>query len=307
MKAMDEEQLGLRAPLGAIVLGLLACTLVFNPFATPYDDSFFFKRVALHALHGAGFSWNVGEGPVYGLTSQLFALCATILTWLFPHYFVLASKVFSAACLVWFADLLGRWAARAGLSAYDAALLLGFTCMTPLTLLAVQTGMETTLCLALVALTLSITLNGATSASHGPICAVLTALVYTCRPDAALIPALAFLFTERKTLVALRYVVVLGALLGLLLLAFRLYYGSALPLPFYAKSPGFSAFDGELRAAGLHDKFEHLCTFALFGAPLAYIGGHGRERRGWALLGTSAIFVLYQALVTNEIMGYLAR
>jgi hypothetical protein len=88
---------------------------------------------------------------------------------------------------------------------------------------------------------------------------------------------------------------------------FRLYYGSALPLPFYAKTAGLSSYDSELRAAGLHGKMQHLLTFCAFSAPLAWVALRARDTRVSALLVASAAFALYQALVTDEIMGYRAR
>src|SRR5690242_19438957 len=53
--------LGYTAVLGLLLVGTLA--------HEPYDDAYFFKRMAVHALEHHGFSWNVDEGPVYGATS----------------------------------------------------------------------------------------------------------------------------------------------------------------------------------------------------------------------------------------------
>ncbi len=46
----------------------------------PYDDSYFFKRVALNFLRHGVLAWNPQEGPVYGLTSQSFGLLAVVIT-----------------------------------------------------------------------------------------------------------------------------------------------------------------------------------------------------------------------------------
>ncbi|HEY4104465.1 MAG TPA: hypothetical protein VGM44_11260 [Polyangiaceae bacterium] len=287
--------------LCGVALMLAALYVLFVDLdATPFDDSFFFKRIALNALHGAGFSWNPSDGPVYGLTSQLFGWLALPLTALFPQHFVVASKVLATLAFAAVVALTLRFAARAHVNRRDAGLLVLFALGTPLTLLTLHTGMETSVCLALIALALS--------ATEPVLCAVLTLLVYSCRPDAALIPALAFIALERKNAGrAARYALVLGVLLALSLAGFRAYYGSALPLPFYAKTAGFSAFDGALRAAGLRDKLGHLTLFCAFAAPLAFIAWRGRSARVSALLVTSLAFISYQALLTNEIMGYRAR
>ncbi|HEX3774595.1 MAG TPA: hypothetical protein VHV51_09035, partial [Polyangiaceae bacterium] len=260
----------------ALVLALLYVLFV-DLDATPFDDSFFFKRFALNALHGAGFSWNPSDGPVYGLTSQLFGWLALPLDALFPEHFVIASKVLSAFAFAALLALTLRFAARAGVNRRDAGLLALLAFGTPLTLLAVHTGMETTLCLALIALALS--------ATEPTLSAALTLLVYSCRPDAALIPALAFIVEGRSdTRRVARYALVLGALLALWLTCCRVYYGTALPLPFYAKTAGLSGFGGELRAAGLRDKLGHLSLFCAFSAPLAWIAWRGRSPRISALL-----------------------
>ena len=292
-------------PSAALLLAS-AYVLCADLDATPYDDSFFFKRFALNLVRHGSFSWNPSDGPVYGLTSQLFAALAVPLTWLFPGHFVVASKIFLALSLMLLAVVVLRFAARAGVRGVDAALLTLLALGTPLSLLTPHTGMETSLCLALLALTLSDMLSRETARSLPA--AGMTALVYLCRPDAALIPALVFIVAERRRLGSvLSYVALLGLLLGLLWCVFRLYYGSALPLPFYAKTAGLSSYDSELRAAGLHGKIQHLLTFCAFGAPLAWVALRARDMRVSALLVVSAAFVAYQALLTDEIMGYRAR
>ena len=219
---------------------------------------------------------------------------------------MIASKIFLALSFVLLIASVLRFAARAGVRGVNAALLVMLAFGTPLSLLTPHTGMETSLCLAVLVLALSHMLSGETARSVPA--AFMTALVYLCRPDAALIPALVFVVAERRDLRSvLTYVVTLGLLLGLMLCAFRLYYGSALPLPFYAKTAGLSSYDSELRAAGLHGKMQHLLTFCAFSAPLTWLALRGRATRVSALLVASAAFVAYQALVTDEIMGYRAR
>jgi hypothetical protein len=307
-EAAREERAKLAWWHGAALLLATAYVLVVELDATPYDDSFFFKRFALHALGGHGFSWNVADGPVYGLTSQLFAGIVVLLTRLFPDHVVVASKVSLAAYSAGLAAFLLRFAARRGVPSSSAGLLVLLALGTPLTLLEPHTGMETSLCLTMLALALTAIVRGDGSTAHAVLSAALTALVYSCRPDAALIPALTFLIAERRNARALAcYGAVTSALLAGFLCACKVYYGTALPLPFYAKTAGFSRYDQEMRAAGLPDKVRHALTFCAFSAPLVWVALRGRDARVWALLVAAAAFALYQAFITDEIMGYRAR
>jgi len=300
------------------LVAALVYLLLTGLAASPYDDSFFFKRIALHFLAGHGFSWNVADGPVHGLTSQLFGLLAVPLTWLWPNHFVLASKLCLAASFAVLVAVSVRFAARAAVPAPAAGVLLLLAFGTPLALLEPHTGMETSLCLAVLAVALAQIAafrerasSPRESAGYDVRCALLTALVYTCRPDAALLPALSFVVLQRRNRVSLlRYGGLLAVLMAGLWALFHAYYGSALPLSFYAKTAGLSAFDSELRQAGVPGKIQHLLTFSAFSAPLAWLalrGARGGDARVRALLGASAAFVAYQALLTDEIMGYRAR
>jgi hypothetical protein len=299
----------------AALLVVLAYLLLTGLTASPYDDSFFFKRIALHFLAGHGFSWNVTDGPVHGLTSQLFGLLAVPLTWLWPNHFVLASKLCLAASFALLVGLSVRFAVRAAVPAAQAGVLLLLAFGTPLALLEPHTGMETSLCLAVLAVALGQIVLGAERASspgegaaYAACSALLTALVYTCRPDAALLPALTFMVLQRRNRVnLLGFGALLALSMGGLWAAFHAYYGSALPLSFYAKTAGLSAFDSELRHAGVPGKVQHLLTFAAFSAPLAWLALRGEDARVRALLAASATFIAYQALLTDEIMGYRAR
>ncbi len=48
----------------------------------PADDAFFFVRYANNFLDSGKFSWNAGEAPVYGNTSQIYQFAVTALYWL---------------------------------------------------------------------------------------------------------------------------------------------------------------------------------------------------------------------------------
>jgi hypothetical protein len=275
---------------------------------TPYDDAYFFLRFARNFLQHAGFAWNPGDGPVHGLTSQLFQLVAVALAALAPDHAIVAAKIVLAACLGSTAWFLVRLCERLS-GRYDIALvvtLLSVGC--PLALWTMHSGMETGIAFLVVTLALRAVVAPPPGSAHAPKAALVTVFAYVCRPDLALLPAVAFVVEtlgDRRR-VAL-YAVSLGALLGALLLAFHAYYGTALPLPFYAKTRGFAGDDAALRELGAHDKLVHLVTFAAFAGPLFALTRPLADRRALALVAASAVFVAYHAFVTNEIMGYRAR
>lgn len=285
-----------------------AYVLVRGLDAVPFDDSYFFKRFALNLLRHGTFAWNVADGPVNGLTSQFLGAIAVGVTLLAPSHYVVATKVLLALCLAataWsFASLAGRIARRADVTVGVALLALG----NPLVMQTVHTGMETALALLALTASLRVILENDARASYALEAALVTALVYLCRPDAALIPALTFLvmnLEERRRLAV--YLLGLAAVLGVVLGAFKLYYGTAFPLPFYAKTYGLGLYDAALRKLDLREKLLHVATFAAFVAPLAAFCRPRENARTRGLFMASAIFVVYHFFATTEIMGYRAR
>ncbi|HEX6766302.1 MAG TPA: hypothetical protein VF103_12510, partial [Polyangiaceae bacterium] len=292
-----------------LLLGALAVNDAYVLFrdadATPYDDAYFFKRFARHFLEHGTFSWNVSEGPVQGLTSELLQIVATGLTALAPNHTVVATKLLLALGL-----LAGAWAfARLALRATARAdlviplTLLVFGC--PLLLFTMHTGMETALVPLVLVLCFRAVLEPKARDRDAFVAAGLTALAYLCRPDVASMPLLAFVVAHsRHRRHVLLYVASLAALLGALLLSFRLYYGTALPLPFYVKTFGFAPQDEAFRALAASDKLVHFATFSAFAAPLLLFARPRGDARSLGLLLASAAFVGYHALATEEIMGY---
>jgi hypothetical protein len=273
----------------------------------PYDDGFFFKRFALNYLRHGQLAWNVVDGPVHGLTSQLFLAVAVLATRVAPAFYVLASKVFLAVCLSVTGMLLmrhaSRWTRRPEVGAGLVLLLL----TSPLAMATVHSGMETALTFLLV--TLALSLEAPVQPASHPLRAVgLTLAVYLCRPDAALIPALTFVAANRRRVRLLGlYGAGLAVALGIALLAFRLYYGTALPLPFYAKSNIFGTRGTAAMPFDWSAKVVHVATFLAFTLPLFWVACRGRDRRTLPLCVSAAGFVLYHLCATQDIMGYRAR
>ena len=254
------------------VFAVAGVALVRDLTVTPYDDGYFFKRFALNFMHHGVFAWNVADGPVHGITSQLFQLVAVPLTWIAPHHFVLASKLFLAACSCACGVLLARESVR--IARRDAAALLAVVVLcSPPVLATMHTGMETALALLLV--TWSLGWVGTERAQPGR-AAAQTLLVYLCRPDAALIPVLAFVIAQaRDRAGVLRYLALLLAGLAACLAALRAYYGTALPLPFYVKTFAFSPYGDAM--VGAHAPVQAHVSDHVRGA-----GGAAALRRGTA-------------------------
>ncbi len=301
--------MSLRARLVATLLFALdiAYLLLRDLDLIPYDDAYFFKRFGLNFSQHGSLSWNVDDGPVHGLTSQLYGAVTLILRSLAPDHFVIASKACAALCLVACVWRLGSDFSRGAgeLAGLGIALL---TFANPLVTTTLHTGMETALTLLVLTLALTSCVRHAEQprsyeALRG---AAWCTLVYLCRPDAALIAVIAFGLCRRRAEPA-AFVLCCACLLGACLLLFKLYYGTALPLPFYAKTLGQNPYDAALRRLAAADKRLHLLTFTAFAAPLIALSRPRQSRAALALTGAGAVFVAYHGSFTNEIMGYRAR
>lgn len=290
------------APIAAVVLYAAALHLG----EVSFDDSYFFKRFALNFLEHGVFAWNVADGPLHGSTSQLFQLVATVAAALTPDHFIAAVKVINALCLLGFGWALLRECLRSTTDRVGAALWALSTVSAPVMLSTLTTGMETALTLLLLCLGLSSMIRtleapAAPTAPAEIVAALTTALVYSCRPDAALILGAVFVtgsLLERR--VPWRYLVTLAGVMALLLLSFRAYYGTALPLPFHLKA-------GLPPRLGWGVKREHFSAFVAFAAPLAWLAWRRRDAVTVALGVAALAFVVYHLTLTDEVMGYRGR
>jgi hypothetical protein len=266
-----------------------------------YDDAYFFKRFALHALDAGKLAWNLDEGAVHGSTSQLWQAVVVAITAVAPQHVVLGGRCVALLSLLLAAYLLIRTSAE-----HDGGVCATLALTSPACAYALLSGMESALLLALLAgcALLGASERGARARWIEP-SAVL--LVYLTRPDAVVL-ALALLFAGVR---ARRELYVRGALcaaaLGAWLGIAKLYYGTALPLPFYAKTAGFSPYDAEFLAQCARSKLQHLALFALAALPLASVACLRLDRRNGFLLAGTAVFAGYHALLGVDVMGMHAR
>ena len=300
----------LRSERLARALGLLAfagCVLLFvlsQLDVVPYDDSYFFKRVAVHGLESGKLAWNVGHKPVYGMTSLLYQWLSLPVAALTPAHFCLAMRALAGVALVGTFALLRRitWSLDQGLC---TALLL----VAPAAMFTTLSGMETALSLLVIALTLWLLL--AEHARTLPWWSAPVALfcVYLVRPDALLLvlgPMLVTRFLPHKRL-PLRELGLLAVLFALLLIACRLYFGTALPLPFYAKQASLSPYDAAFIAGSRTLGLKRFAVYACFAAPGLILALLRRDALNLTLVGSVLAHALYHLLFTVDIMGMHGR
>jgi hypothetical protein len=92
-----------------------------------------------------------------------------------------------------------------------------------------------------------------------------------------------------------------------LLVLFRAYYGTALPLSFYVKNRLLSHYDVDYLRLDREGNRRQLCTWLVLAAPFSYVALFRlRSWVGWLLAGAFAL-VGYHALLTVGIMAYHAR
>src|SRR5262249_29366997 len=95
--------------------------------------------------------------------------------------------------------------------------------------------------------------------------------------------------------------------LALLLLLFRLAYGTALPLPFYAKQAAFSPYDTRFIELSREIRKVRFGVFMAFAAPLLGLGLAKRDRTNFVLLGSALLYIAYHYFFTIEVMGMHGR
>jgi hypothetical protein len=121
------------------------------------------------------------------------------------------------------------------------------------------------------------------------------------------LPLFVFLRPISSPRVVIGQLILIAGLLLAVLVALRLYYGTALPLPFYAKQRLFSSYDAQFVALARATGYERLGEFALVGVPLVLLSLARRDRRNLVLVGSAAAFVAYHWFSTIDVMGMHGR
>lgn len=284
-----------------------------------FDDAGMFYRYAWNLRHGYGLAWNVGQGPVFGLTSipWVFLILLGSLFSTNPIHVVVAlsfiTGILALATIAWFAS-------RRAISAPFRNFALAFSLVSlPLLLhpwfeTTLGNGMETMLALWALAAFLEgfrrftespTALRTLSAASLGTLCVLIRPELILC---ALLVPFMNWLLIlqRRKTAALLLYVALLSLFIGTNLLANWAYFGTPVPLAFYIKSfgayyKGYRPFINPLGYASMF--FSIAAPFLLAIAFLA-------RRKDWRMLAVylipTAATMLYLCTVT-QIMGWRGR
>ena len=333
-----------------IVLALLALVtsvVAWLRYRCLLDDAFMFVRYADNFLRGDGVRWNASDPPTWGLTSLLYLFVAVLpARFLFPHNEFLTLAVaggLSGAAflglLAWLVVRHGRGGALPGTGrAWPLLVVVAYAVCLPsrpdpgvpspipplgFTFHCVS-GMDTTFVMAAVTLLLIVAkrFEGAGTRGAAVLCGVLGGGAAFVRPD-----LLAFglalpgwmILQPPSPAHRSRALLALGcaaATAGAGLLAAALYFGTPLPLSFYAKSTGLYGpeFAELYRGVGL----EQLRIFAgvywlplaalavyLLAFPLDFWRRQGPTEK--AALFAALVLGAYYALFVLQIMHFNQR
>ncbi|WP_433935240.1 hypothetical protein AB3662_11120 [Sorangium cellulosum] len=244
----------------ALCLALMACkTAARFDLTTLWDDAYMFQRYAHNILAGHGVSWNPGGPPAYGLTSLAFIVAAVPLHLITGGNTSLAamlqSFIWGPALLVLLVLLVLRAAGDGKVARLSCFSLVAF-CVARSTLADhFVSGMDTSFGLSFLTayLLLALRLLGPARVAGGVALGAFGGLAFSVRPEltayAVLVP-LALVVLERDRARRRFGLAALAGTAGVLAVhlgAAKLYFGSPLPLPFYAKSTNLYG-SGILRA-----------------------------------------------------------
>ena len=290
-------------------LGLVSLHWASGTAVEAWDDAHFFKRIGLHILEEGTASWNLGEGPVYGNTSQLFQWISLVPLIVAKAYYMSAVKLLLAASSLLLFFLLYRSLRKVYPEEPLAPGLAFLAASSPLLLMLMHSGMETILALAVLALNLHCVLRNDHSSRGTAAVVITTVLVYLIRPDALIISVVvcaSYYWLEEGKL-PWRLAIYCAVALGTTLLVMYLYFGSAFPLSFHLKSRALTTYSEHFANLDMRAKRKNIISILLMAAPLLYVAGHGKG--GWrtSLVLSAVAFLSYHYLSTVEIMSYRAR
>lgn len=296
------------------------------------DDAYMYTRYADHVLKGDGIRWNAGDPPTFGTTSLGYLAWVTIVRALTPgdpfRSIVLASMI--PGLLVPFALILlaaGRilptmaspWAL-----AFGGLLVLQRPLIDHIILIHAFTGMETTFSILGLAGILLIHHKAWQRMSVLPMIleSLTPALAFLVRPDLLPFPVSVLLlsaWTQRDVDQRRRAMRTLGgALIALAILTATCwcYFGTPVPLSFFAKSGGIygASMRAAYSAAATDDLHTFVQRYALLFIPATVYAGylvrHARHRPAPMDLGVLSgcvIFMVYHLEFVVPIMHYYER
>jgi hypothetical protein len=284
---------------------------------TWFDDAYMFVRYADAWRHGHGLRWNPDEPPIYGATGMVHLVIVTALRAVSvgdTRAIMSASTGAAVLALILLSLLTARFASHAWLRAHPeraALLVIPLVAYSEAFGFHATTGMDTmsSLC-ANAALAMAVLFLVEKPTPRAALaCAIVGWLAVEARPDNAIVavlgPLLAILLVAPRRAVA--FLVPFALLVGASLTAKKLYFGTALPLSFWAKRPRF--YPGH---AGEYtwNPFWFLAVFLRAAAPtLCVLVLCAKRRHARQLIVLLAPTAMTVALLfgMNQIMGHLGR
>jgi hypothetical protein len=179
----------------------------------------------------------------------------------------------------------------------------------PVALYSVLSGMETAVSFALIAGLLWLLFDERGSRVAWVAAPVVAFVAWLARPDTVLLtlPPLLVGRWIRARQPPLRELLCFAVLVAVTLGCFKLYFGSALPLPFYAKQLLVSPYDAHFIQVSSEVQKLRFGIFLVVALPLALLGTLRPDRENVTLLGSALLFELYHLMTTIEVMGMQGR
>jgi len=301
------------------------CSAVFV-----WDDSYMFYRYADNLIRYGDLTWNPAGQGTYGLTSPLFLILVLPIRVLFPGEpaltLYLSSMIAGFLFLALLLVLCDRFAGRSPLAGPLAKTIILFSVAVSVRPISAHfaNGMDTTFAMAyLTAYLLLAKINEESRSIAGAVCMGLWGgLAFTARPDlmlyTVLVPVSIVLLSrnrEAKRNAALALGVTLGMCAAWLIFA-SWYFGSPLPLSFYAK--GLRLYDETIYRAYGSTPIHELggFVFSYWFLVLIIVADVFVNRGSWwnqtsdvdkSLIIPTMLFILYYAFFVLQIMPYHAR
>jgi len=288
-----------------------------------YDDAYMFLRYAKLWLAGYGESWNAGEGPVYGNTSQLHFFVVLALR-AFTSYsdrlvLSLSSAIPALLFLLYLPWVCAKHAAvysgKPGWIRYAFWFLTASAAFAYFTSISMhfKTGMDACLSLLLHLLLIDcvLTYSKQPTRSRLILVAVVVYLAFLARPDnlmtCALFAFLGVMLLAKNYRSALVLCVVTGVLVLLDGFIKWQYFGDVVPLAFYVKQQGFYEGFNDVISNSPWFSFSHF----LYGVwPFALLLCWYCRRENFLMLGVMlipALLTIFYYFTLQTIMNLEAR
>jgi hypothetical protein len=319
--------------LSAVTVFLLfLCLGLFADFAADrvWDDGYMFVRYAHNLLSQGQIAWNPDGPPTYGLTSLAFLLVTTPLHMLFPNNATLVATLSSIISGVAFVSALLLLLSRGIESSLPFSKPLMIATVFIVMAGAIEhisahflSGMDTMFALTYLSLLiLSFKWFEKKATWHRAIIvSIVAAVAFTVRPDLLLfsliVPlALAKLSDSTVAGKSLSIAGITSALVALQMAAAYLYFGSPVPLPFFAKAMRIygDGFEAHYHLISIRELFFFLVyywtMFVFVGVDII------TNRRRWlriaspvdvGLLAATILFIFYYLFAVLQIMFFHQR